>query len=64
MTQAQSSLSLKLGIKTLDNIGIILNGGYKIGESINLYNNDELITDAIGKDEFFVGFNIQYLKYF
>ncbi|MFC2137775.1 hypothetical protein ACFLTE_06335, partial [Bacteroidota bacterium] len=40
ISQIQKSVSLKLGIKTLDNIGIIISGGYKIGQSVDLYDNE------------------------
>ena len=64
LTQPQSSLSLKLGIKTFNNIGIILSGGYNIGQTINLYNNNDLVDKSNGRNEFYVGLNVQYLKLF
>ena len=64
LTQIQKSISLKIGIKTLDNIGIILSGGYKIGEDIDLYDNENKVGSSYGINTYFAGINIQYLKYF
>ena len=64
LTQQQNSLSLKLGIKTLNNIGLILSGGYNIGQTISLYNNNDLVDKTNGRNEFYVGLNVQYLKLF
>jgi len=64
LTQTQSSLSLKLGIKTFNNIGLILSGGYNIGQTISLYNNNDLVDKTNGKNEYFVGLYVQYLKLF
>jgi len=63
LTQNQKSISIKLGLKTSQNIGIILTGGYKIGQSIDLYNNENKLGNADGMNNFFIGLNIQYLKY-
>lgn len=64
LVQKQSNIALKLGLKTFDNVGIILSGGYKLGDKLNLYRNENHITKIDGKNNFFVGFNIQYFKYF
>ena len=62
LTQPQTSLSLKLGIKTSNNIGLILSGGYNIGHTISLYNNNDLIDKTNGRNEYYIGLNVQYLK--
>jgi hypothetical protein len=64
LTQPQSSLSLKLGIKTFNYIGLILSGGYNIGQTISLYNNNDLIDESDGRNEFYLGLNVQCLKLF
>ena len=62
--QNQSSISMKLGINPLEDIGIIFCGGYKIGHQVDLYDNDTKVSDSNGQSEFFAGFTFQYLKYF
>ena len=64
LTQIQKSIALKLGVKTLNNIGIILTGGYKIGQNVDLYNNENKVGNANGIDKYYIGLNIQHLKYF
>ncbi|MFW5879860.1 MAG: hypothetical protein ACOCUV_03460 [bacterium] len=64
LKQQQTSLSLKLGIKTFNHIGVILSGGYNIGQTIWLHNNNDLADKSNGRNEFYIGINVQYLKLF
>ncbi len=64
IVQRQSNIALKLGFKTFKHVGVFLSGGYKIGDKLNLYNNEDKITKIDGESDIFVGFNLQYLKYF
>ncbi len=62
--QLQSNIALQLGLKVFDHVGLVFSGGYKIGSELDLYNNTDKLTTIDGKSDYFVGFNIQYLKYF
>lgn len=64
ITQQQNAISVKVGIRTFNNLGVVFTGGYRIGEELSLYSNSDLIIKSEGNTDFFVGFNIQYLKYF
>lgn len=63
LTQYQTSVSLKLGIKTFDDIGFIITGGYNMGGRISLYDERSLAGETSGSDEFYVGLSLQYLKF-
>ena len=64
LKQQQHTVSVKLGILSFDDIGLILTGGYNIRSKVELHHNSDKLCRAEGKDEFFVGFSLQYLSYF
>lgn len=63
LAQNQNLVSIKLGIKTFNDIGLIITGGYNFGGKINLYEERTLMGEINGSDEFYLGLSLQYLKF-
>lgn len=61
--QYQQSLSLELGIKTMNDIAIQFSGGYKKGGDIKLKYNENELTSFEGKGFFYAGMNIVFLRF-
>jgi hypothetical protein len=60
--QFQQQVELQLGIKTMEDIGVIISGGYKWGDTVDLYLDDEKQYSVDGKNEYFIGADIQMLR--
>jgi hypothetical protein len=63
LTQYQDAISLKLGVKTFKDIGLIFSGGYNLGKEISLYNERILKGKTNGANEFFFGLSLQYMAF-
>lgn len=59
--QLQHPISLELTIQTSKNIAIMFTGGYNVGGQVHLKKDNSTVTSIPGKNEYYIGFQVNYL---